>query len=36
MIKCNVSVCGTVSKAAVVRNGKDGMPFTTVIVSIIS
>ena len=29
MIKCNVSVCGTVSKAAVVRNGKDGMPFTT-------
>ncbi len=22
MIKCNVSVCGTVSKAAVVRNGK--------------
>ena len=26
MIKCNVSVCGTVSKAAVVRNGKDGMP----------
>lgn len=29
MIKCNVSVCGTISKAAVVRNGKDGMPFTT-------
>ena len=25
MIKCNVSVCGTVSKAAVVRKGKDGM-----------
>ena len=29
MIKCNVSVCGTVSKAGVVRNGKDGMPCTT-------
>ena len=29
MIKCNVRVCGTVSKAAVVRKGKDGMPFTT-------
>ena len=35
MIKCNVSVCGTVSKAAVVRNGKDGMPFTTSSVDVV-
>lgn len=36
MIKCNVSVCGTVSKAAVVRNGKDGMPFTTYSVDVVA
>ena len=36
MIKCNVSVCGTVSKAAVVRNGKDGMPFTTYSVDVVN
>ena len=35
MIKCKVSVCGTVSKAAVVRNGKDGMPFTTYSVDVV-
>ncbi len=35
MIKCNVSVCGTVSKAAVVRNGKDEMPFTTYSVDVV-
>lgn len=35
MIKCNVSVCGTVSKAAVVHNGKDGMPFTTYSVDVV-
>ena len=35
MIKCNVSVCGTVSKAAVVRNGKDGMPFTTYSIDVV-
>ena len=35
MIKCNVSVCGTVSKAAVVSNGKDGMPFTTYSVDVV-
>lgn len=35
MIKCNVSVCGTVSKAAVVRNGKDGMMFTTYSVDVV-
>lgn len=35
MIKCNVSVCGTVSKAAVVRNRKDGMPFTTYSVDVV-
>ena len=35
MIKCNVSVCGTVSKAAVVRKGKDGMPFTTYSVDVV-
>ena len=35
MIKCNVSVYGTVSKAAVVRNGKDGMPFTTYSIDVV-
>ena len=35
MIKCNVSVCGTVSKAAGVRKGKDGMPFTTYSVDVV-
>ena len=35
MIKCNVSVCGTVSKAAVVRNEKNGMPFTTYSVDVV-
>lgn len=35
MIKCNVSVCGTASKAAVVRNGKDGMSFTTYSVDVV-
>ena len=35
MIKCTVSVCGTVSKAAVVRNGKDGMPFTTYSIDVV-
>ena len=35
MIKCNVSVYGTVSKAAVVRIGKDGMPFTTYSVDVV-
>ena len=35
MIKCNVSVCGTISKAAMVRNGKDGMPFTTYSVDVV-
>lgn len=35
MIKCNGSVCGIVSKTAVVRNGKDGMPFTTYSVNVV-
>ena len=35
MIKCNVRMCGTISKAAVVRNGKDGMPFTTYSVNVV-
>lgn len=35
MIKCNVSVCGTISKAAVVRNGKNGMPFTTYFLDVV-
>ncbi len=29
MIKCNVKVCGTVSRAAVVRANRDGKPFMT-------
>lgn len=28
MIKCNVTVCGTVSRAAAVRTNNDGKPFT--------
>ena len=35
MIKCNVTICGTVSKAAQVRNNKEGKPFTTFGVSVV-
>lgn len=34
MIKCNVTVCGTISKAAVVRISKDGNAFTTFVLSV--
>ena len=35
MIKCDVTICGTVSKAAQVRNNKDGKPFTTFGVAVV-
>ena len=33
MIKCNVTVCGTISRAAAVRTNSEGKPFTTLAVS---
>ncbi len=35
MIKCNVTICGTVSKAAQVRNNKEGKAFTTFGVAVV-
>lgn len=35
MIKCNVTISGTVSKAAQVRNNRDGKPFTTFGVAVV-
>lgn len=35
MIKCNVTVCGTISRAAVVRTSKDGKSFVAYSVSVI-
>ncbi len=35
MIKCNVTISGTVSKAAQVRNNKEGKPFTTFGVAVV-
>lgn len=35
MIKCNVTINGTVSKAAQVRNNRDGKPFTTFGVAVV-
>lgn len=32
MIKCNVTVCGTISRAAAVRTNSEGKPFTTLAV----
>ena len=29
MIKCNVTVCGTIGRIPVVRAGKEGKQFTT-------
>lgn len=34
MIKCNVTVCGTVSKAASCRTNKDGKPFVSFVMSV--
>jgi hypothetical protein len=35
MIKCNVTICGVVSKAATCRNDKDGKPFVTFAVNVV-
>ena len=35
MIKCNVTICGTVSRAAQMRTNKEGKPFMTLGVSIV-
>ncbi len=35
MIKCNVTISGTVSKAAQVRSNKEGKPFTTFGVAVV-
>lgn len=35
MIKCNVTISGTVSKAAQVRNNKEGKPFTAFGVNVV-
>lgn len=35
MIKCNVTICGTVSRAAQVRTNKEGKPFLTFGVNVV-
>ena len=35
MIKCNVTICGVVSKAATCRNDKDGKPVVTFAVNVV-
>ena len=35
MIKCNVTICGVVSKAATCRNDKEGKPFVTFAVNVV-
>ena len=35
MIKCNVTICGVVSKAATCRNDKDGKPFVTFAMNVV-
>ena len=35
MIKCNVTICGVVSKAATCRNDKDGKPIVTFAVNVV-
>ena len=35
MIKCNVTVCGTVSKAATCRTNKEGKPFVSFAVNVV-
>ena len=32
MIKCNVTVCGIISRDAVIRNSKEGKPFVNLTV----
>ncbi len=35
MIKCNVTICGVVSKAATCRNDKDGKPYVVFAVNVV-
>ena len=35
MIKCNVTVCGTISRAAQMRTGKEGKPFMSLGVNVV-
>ena len=35
MMKCNVTICGVVSKAATCRTNKDGKPFVTFSVAVV-
>lgn len=35
MIKCNVTVCGTISRAAQMRTGKEGKPFMSMGVNVV-
>ena len=35
MIKCNVTVCGTVSKAATCRTNKEGKPFVSFAINVV-
>ena len=32
MIKCNITVCGTISRDAIIRNGKEGKQFVSMTV----
>lgn len=35
MMKCNVTICGVVSKAATCRTNKEGKPFVTLSVAVV-
>ena len=35
MMKCNVTICGVVSKAATCRTNKEGKPFVTFSVAVV-
>lgn len=35
MIKCNVTVCGTISRTAQMRTGKEGKPFMSLGVNVV-
>ena len=35
MIKCNVTICGTISRAAQMRTGKEGKPFMSMGVNVV-
>lgn len=35
MIKCNVTVCGTISRSAQMRTGKEGKPFMSLGINVV-